>query len=89
MVSIGHTGSNRRVTGGYARGDVTSVGMDYDIAKGLVVYTSVDMFDFKSPKAYQAQSLLSTTQYDYLDNSSLKNTNNRGALFVVGTKIRF
>jgi hypothetical protein len=87
-VSLGHTGSRRRVTQGYARGDVTSVGMDYDIAKGLVVYTSVDMFDFKSPKAHQA--IIGTqTQYDYLDNSSSNNTNNRGALFVVGSKIRF
>lgn len=87
-VSIGHTGSRRRVTSGYARGDVTSLGMDYDIAKGLVVYTSVDMFDFKSPKTHQALSATST-QYDYLDNSSTLNTNNRGALFVFGTKVRF
>jgi hypothetical protein len=87
-VSLGHTGSRRRVTQGYARGNVTSLGADYDIAKGLVVYTSVDMFDFKSPKAHQAL-IGNGTQYDYLDNSSSNNANNRGALFVVGTKIRF
>lgn len=87
-VSLGHTGSRRRVTQGYARGNVTSLGADYDVAKGLVVYTSVDMFDYKSPKAHQALAARTTT-YDYLDNSSANNTNNRGALFVVGTKIRF
>jgi hypothetical protein len=90
-VSLGHTGSRRRVTGGYARGNVTSVGADYDVAKGLVLYTSVDMFDFKSPKPYQGLSGADTT-YDYLDNcnnAKTLNTNNRGALFVVGTKLRF
>ena len=87
-VSLGQTSSRRRVTQGYARGNVTSLGADYDVAKGLVVYTSVDMFDLKSPKAHQ-NAIGTATQYDYLDNSSSSNTNNRGALFVVGTKLRF
>jgi len=87
-VSVGHTGARRRVTQGYARGDVTSLGIDYDVAKGLVVYASADMFAFKTPKAHQALAG-STTTYDYLDNAGTNNVNNSGALFIIGTKLRF
>ncbi|MDC0349328.1 porin [Alphaproteobacteria bacterium] len=89
-VAIGHTHTYRKVTGGDAKADVTTVTLDYVMAPGWVAFAELDHFRLKAPAAAVATATgPSTTGIDIYANRDGLNRNNHGTVLVLGTKLRF
>ena len=87
-VGIGHTHTYRKVTGGDAKADVTTVTVDYVMAPGWVAFAELDHFRLKAPAS--ASTLAGASgNFDIYANQSTGNTNNHGTVLVLGTKLRF
>ena len=93
-LALGYTGTERTVTDGKAKADISSFTVDYSVADGLAVFGEVNYFTFRSPTAHQAlaagtsgRSFVSSV--DYLDRQPSTNKDNSGAAFVLGTRINF
>ena len=93
-LALGYTGTERTVTGGKAKADISSVTVDYSVAEGMVLFGEVNYFTFRTPAAHQglAQGTSGSTfvsQVDYLDRQPATNKDNSGTAFVLGTRINF
>lgn len=85
--ALGYTGTERKVTDGKAKADISSFTVDYSVADGLTLFGEVNYFKFKSPAAHQKATIV--PQVDYLDRMPSSNKNNSGTAFVLGTRINF
>lgn len=99
-VALGYLGFSRRVAGGYATSNTASVTVDYTVVPGWTVYGETDFFRMRSPKDQfsASRSFGVNDVYDYQNNTSSttsgrvntgNNGNNQGAVFILGTQMRF
>jgi predicted porin len=97
-LALGYTGTERTVTSGKAKADISSFTVDYSVADGLAVYGEASYFKFRAPAAHIAAT--STTAaangsapfvpaVDYLDRQPSSNGNNNGTAFILGTRVNF
>jgi outer membrane protein OmpU len=97
-LALGYTGTERTVTSGKAKADISSFTVDYSVADGLAVYGEASYFKFRAPVAH----LTATSQtagangsaafvpaVDYLDRQPSSNGNNNGTAFILGTRVNF
>lgn len=89
-IAAGHMASSRKVVGGHAKANVSSVTYEYKAAPGLTVFGEVNYFDTRNTGQYYAAMGDTTAQKNAkrLHISGLKK-NNRGSVMMVGTSIRF
>ncbi len=87
--SVGLKHTERKVTGGKAKGDMLVLSMDYTIASGLVAFVEIDQISSKAPSAYINGVVPGQTGADLYAGKPKINKNNHGTLAIVGTKIRF
>ena len=87
-LALGYTGTERTVTAGKAKADISSFTVDYSVADGLAVYGEASYFKFRAPDAHIAgTNFVAAT--DYLDRQPATNKDNSGTAFVLGTRINF
>ncbi len=53
--AIGYMGSERKVEGGKARADISSVTYEYALTKGVTLFLEGNYYQTKTPKAYKAR----------------------------------
>lgn len=97
-VAVGYLGFSRRVPGGYATNNTASVTVDYTVVPGWSVYGETDFFRMRAPKD-QFSPNRSFGPNDIYDNQanngstgpvvSSTNGKNQGAVFILGTQMRF
>lgn len=88
-LALGHTGTERTVTSGKAKADISSFSVDCSVADGLAVYGGISYFNFKSPAAHIYNTTNFVPSVDYLDAQPSSNKNNSGTAVVLGTRITF
>jgi len=93
-LALAYTGTERTVTSGKAKADISSFTVDYSVADGLAFYGEASYFKFRAPvdhinlasgtsgRAYVANT-------DYLDSNPSTSKGNQGSAFVLGTRINF
>lgn len=91
-LALGYTGTERKVTSGKAKADISSFTVDYSVADGLAFYGEASYFKFRAPNdhinlATGANGYNANT--DYLDSDTSSNKNNSGSAFILGTRINF
>lgn len=92
-VAVGYTHTERKVTAGRTKADVTTLTLDHVVVPGLVLFGEVDFMNLKTPQGHlnlasaTGTSALSST--DLYDNYPSTNKNNRATVVMAGTKIRF
>ena len=87
-LALGYTGTERTVTAGKAKADISSFTVDYSVADGLAVYGEASYFKFRAPDAHIAGTNF-VPSTDYLDRQPSANKDNSGTAFVLGTRINF
>jgi hypothetical protein len=85
--SLGVTHTERKVTGGKAKGDVLVASVDYLVMPGLEAFFEVDQVTTKAPTAYVTGANVSSA--DLYANYPTTNTNNHGTAFILGSRVRF
>jgi len=85
--SLGMTHTERKVTGGKAKGDVLVAAVDYLVMPGLEAFVEIDNVTTKAPTAYITGADVSST--DLYANYPTTNTNNHGTAFILGSRVRF
>jgi outer membrane protein OmpU len=88
-LALGYTGTERTVTSGKAKADISSFTVDYSVADGLAFYGEASYFKFRAPDAHINLVAGYNANTDYLDAGSSSNKNNSGSAFVLGTRINF
>lgn len=93
-LALGHTGTERKVTAGKAKADISSFTVDYAVADGLAVYGEATYFKFKAPASHiRLESGTNANQFqstvDVLDRQPTTNKGNQGTAFVLGTRVNF
>lgn len=93
-LALGYTGTERTVTSGKAKADISSFTVDYSVADGLAFYGEASYFKFRAPVDHinlasgtSGRSYVANT--DYLDSAPSTSKANQGSAFVLGTRINF
>ncbi|PLX29698.1 MAG: hypothetical protein C0582_04000 [Alphaproteobacteria bacterium] len=90
-VAAGHMASWRKVEGGKAKANISSVTYEYKAAPGLTLFSEVNYFDTRNTSQYYNNA--AATPKDRSENKQLFSggirNNNKGAVLLVGTAIRF
>lgn len=85
--SLGMTHTERKVTGGKAKGDVLVAAVDYLVMPGLEAFVEIDQVTTKAPSAYVTSATVLST--DLYANYPTTNGNNHGTAFILGSRVRF
>ncbi len=87
-LALGYTGTERGVTSGKAKADISSFTVDYSVADGLAVYAEANYFKLRAPIAH-INAVNTTPTVDYLDRQPSSNKDNSGTAFILGTRVNF
>ncbi len=85
--SLGMTHTERKVTGGKAKGDVLVAAVDYVVMPGLEAFVEIDNVTTKAPNASVTDATVSST--DIYSNYPTTNKSNHGTAFILGSRVRF
>ncbi len=94
-IAAGYMGSSRRVLGGKARADISSLTYEYKAAPGLTLFAEANYFDTRNTSQYYNTTVggEATVNEQYtakrIHVSNALKKNNKGSVLMVGTSIRF